>query len=157
LNTINQFFGDDADRQQAYRDFADRYEQDPAQLTGPDVTQHYSELATYLDEKEMDPAHEQAFGKLSEEDRRALAQEFQYADRDPMRSFNGYPNGTNFNQMMQPRQLGRMTRKAAQHDLDLLNELVGPQSPLTGSGTRDAVAAATVTLATRYLSKNKTS
>ncbi len=126
----------------------------PRQLTADEVTQHYCELATCLDEKEMDQAHEQAFGKLSEQDRRALAQQYQYAGRDPMRSFTGYPNGTNFNQMMQPRLLGRMTRHAAQQDIELLHDLLGDQSPLVGISARDAIAATTITLTTRFLGKS---
>ena len=154
LTRLSQFFGADPTRPQAYRDFTQRYQQDPAALSGADVAHHYGDLATYLDEQDMDAAHEQAFGHLSEQDRRALAQQYQYASRDPTRPFQGYPAGTHFNQMTQPRRLGRMTRNAAHHDPDLLSELVGPDSPLNSTGAKLAMAAAVAALASRYLRKH---
>ncbi len=154
LGKLANFFGQDATRQQAYQDFAQRYEQDPTQLSGAEIQQHYGQLADCLDERDMDQAHERAFGQLSEQERRELAQEFQYATRDPSRPFQGYAGGTDYNRMAQPRQLGRMTRIAAQQDPELLARLVGSDSPLTSTGARLAIAAVAATLASRYLSKS---
>ena len=154
LSKLSQFFEQDAARPQAYQDFVQRYQQDPTQLSDAEVSEHYGALATHLDDHDMDAAHEQAFGQLSEQDRRELAQRYQYAGRDPTRPFRGYPGGTHFNQMMQPRRLGRMTRYAAQHDPELLAELVGPDSPLNSAAAKLAMAGAAAALAARYLRKH---
>lgn len=153
LNRLSQFFEQDVTRPKAYQDFTRRYHEDAAQLSGAEVAQHYGDLAKYLGDQDMDKAHEQAFGQMSEQDRRELAQQYQYATRDPTRPFQGYPAGTHFNQVTQPRQLGKMTRNAAQHDPDLLAELVGPDSPLNSMGAKLAMAGAAVALARQFLSK----
>lgn len=152
MKKLTQFFEHDLARVRAYQDFAEQYQQDPAQLSGEDIAEHYGALANYLDDQDMDTAHQHAFGQLSEEDRRELAQQYQYASRDPTRPFQGYRGGTHFTQMMQPRWLGRMTRYAAQHDPQLVAELVGTDSPLKSTGARLALAGAAVSLVRPYLS-----
>ena len=57
-------------------------------------------------------------------------------------------------QMMQPRRLARMTRYAAQHDPELLAELVGPASPLNSTAAKLAMADAAAALAGHYLRKH---
>ena len=153
MNTLNQFFEQQTERVQTYRAFTERYEQDPTHLTSEDVIQHYSGLAQCLTEQAMDGAHEQAFAGMQEQDRRGLAREYQYAGRDPTRPFEGYPRGTDFHQMMQPRRLGRMTRAAVLQDGELIDELLGPDSPLGGSGAKEAMAATTVVLVARFVGK----
>lgn len=152
-DTLNQFFEQQTDRVHMYREFTEQYEHDAAHVTSGDVIRLYSELAHSLTEQAMDAAHEQAFASMSEEDRRGLAREYQYAGRDPTRSFQGYPNGMDFHQMMQPRRLGRMTRTAVLEDRELVDELLGPDSPLAGSGVKDAMATTTVLLVTRHVHK----
>lgn len=152
-NKLKEFFEVDDSRSQVYQDFTSRYEQDPTQLSDSEVLQYYSELANFLDDQDMDKVHEATFGQLSADEQRGLAQHFQYASRDPMRSFQGYPQGTNFNLVAQPRRLGRMARNAAHDDPALLEELIGPDAPLTATAVKLAMAGTTAALAGRYLSK----
>ena len=56
-------------------------------------------------------------------------------------------------QAAQPRELGRMTRRAAQEDPDLLEQIVGPNSPLNNTGAKLAMAGAAAFLASKYLGK----
>lgn len=153
MNRLDQFFEHDETRQQAHRAFAARYTQDATQLSDGDVARHYIELANHLDERDMDVAHEHAFARLSEDERRTLAQQYQYATRDPSRAFQGYPAGTDFKRMAQPRQLGRMTRDAARTDPDLLAQLVGPDSPLQSAAAKVAIADAAAALTIGYFRK----
>ena len=153
MKKINEFFEQDQARQQAHQDFAARYQQDPEQLTDDEVSRHYRELANHLDDQDMDAAHQLAFAQMSEDDRRTLAQQYQYATRDPSRAFQGYPAGTDFKRMAQPRQLGRMTRDAARNDPELLEQLVGPDSPLPSASAKLAMAGTAAALASRYFAK----
>lgn len=150
---LSAFFEADGTRAQVYQDFMHRYSQDPTQISDSEVLRCYGELASFLDDQEMDKAHEAAFEHLSADERRGLAQQYQYASRDPMRPFEGYPQSTPFSQTVQPRRLGRMTRNAAQHDPALLEELVGATSPFNGASVKLAMAGVAATLAGRYLGK----
>src|SRR5687768_1658756 len=107
---LTQFFEHDDGRLRTFQRFTEQYHADPAELSGEEIAEQYAVLAGFFEEQEMDAAHERAFARLSEEERRELAQYYQYASRDPSRSFQGYRGGTHFAQMMQPRWLGRMTR-----------------------------------------------
>jgi hypothetical protein len=150
---LAQFFNHDRARLQLYQRFTEHYQQDPMQMSAEEIAEHYGALANILDDQEMDSAHQQAFVLLSDEDRRELAQQYQYASRDPTRAFQGYRGGTHFAQMMEPRWLGRMTRYAAQHDPELVAELIGTTTPLKNSSMRLALAGTTVALVRPYLSK----
>lgn len=153
LNKLTLFFGHDLARLRLYQDFTERYQQDPALLSGEEIVQRYGALAEHLEEQDMDGAHQIAFAKLSEQDRRELAQQYQYASRDPTRPFQGYRGGTHFTQMMQPRWLGRMTKYAAQNDPELVTELIGSESPINSAEVRLAIAGAAVSLVSNYLSR----
>ena len=59
-------------------------------------------------------AYHEAFDKPSESERRALAERYLEAARDDSRPYHGYEQGQDLDRASSPRELGRMTRKAAQ-------------------------------------------
>lgn len=153
LGSLGQFFGQDPARQQQYQDFTQRYNTDPNQISDAEAAQRYRELvgSGQLPPQELDQAHEQAFSRVPEQDRRQLAQHYQQATNDPQRPYQGYPQGMDLNEAAQPRNLGRMTQQAAQQDPDLLGQIVGPNSPLNSTGAKLAMAGAAAFLASKYL------
>ncbi len=153
LDRLNNFFGQDSTRQQEYQDFSQRHQSDPASIEGSEVTRRYRDMAGQLDDSDMDEAHEQAFNQMAPQERRQLAQRYQEATRDGSRPYQGFPKDMDVDQASQPRELGRMTRRAAQEDPDLLEQITGPNSPLNSTGAKLAMAGAAAFLASKYLSK----
>lgn len=153
LDRLGQFFGQDSGRQQEYQDFSQRYNQDPSQISEAEAARRYREMMSQMHDQDLDDVNEQAFGQLPQEDRRALAQRFQDATRDPNRPYQGYPQDLDLDRAAEPRQLGRMAQQAGREDPDLLEQLVGPNSGLNSTGAKLAMAGAAAFLASRYLNK----
>ncbi|MDP9309958.1 MAG: hypothetical protein M3R24_03505 [Chloroflexota bacterium] len=153
MDRLNQFFGQDNTRHQDYEDFARRYDNDPTQITEAEAARRYRELVAQgqIDDNDLDEAHEQSFSRLPEQERRQLAQRFQSATQDPNRAYQGFPQGMDLDEAAQPRNLGRMTRRAGEQDPDLLEQLVGPNSGLNSTGAKLAMAGAAAFLASKYL------
>ena len=152
LDRLGQFFGQDQTREQEYQDFERRYREDPSSISDAEAARRYREMARDLDDEDLDEAHEQAFSQLPEQERRQLAQRYQEATRDPGRPYQGYPEDYDLDRAAAPRELGRMTRRAAREDPDLLEQLVGQDSPLSSTGGKIAMAGAAAFLASRFLS-----
>jgi hypothetical protein len=156
LDRLSQFLGQDESRQQEYRDFERRYNEDPNQISDAEAARRYREMMSQIDnddDEDVGSAYDQAFGRMSEQDRRALAQRFREATRDPRRPYQGYPEDMDLDRAAQPRELGRMTRRASQEDPDLLEQLVGSNSPLNSTAGKMALAGAAAFLAQRYFSR----
>lgn len=151
MDRLNQFFGQDPTRNQDYQDFAQRYQNDPNSISDAEAARRYRELADQLDDADLDEANEQAFSQLPQQDRRQLAEQYQRATQDPNRPYQGYQQGQDLEQAAQPRELGRMTRRASREDPDLLDQLVGQNSPLASTGGKLAMAGAAAFLASRFL------
>lgn len=151
MDRLSQFFGQDTTRQRDYQDFAQRYQDDPQSISDAEAARRYRELAGQLDDDDLDEAHEQAFGQLAPQERRQLAQQYQRATQDPSRPYQGYPQEYDLERASQPRELGRMTRRASREDPDLLEQLVGQDSPLASTGGKLAMAGAAAFLASRFL------
>lgn len=155
MDRLGQFFGQDNTRQQEYQDFTQRYQNDPSQISDAEAARRYREMASQLDDDDLDEAHEQAFNQMTPQDRRAMAQQYQQATRDPQRPYQGYPSDMDLDQAADPRNLGRMTRQAGQQDPDLLEQIVGPNSALNSTGAKLAMAGAAAFLASKYLGNRR--
>ncbi len=159
LEKIGEFLNQDPQRQQDYQDFERRYRENPDQLSDAEAAQRYRELMAHAgddrdeqDDREAQQAYEDAFGRLSEGERHALAERYREATQDDSRPYQGY-RYQDLDQASSPQELGRMTRKAAQQDPDLLEQIVGPNSPLSGTGGRMALAGLAVFAAKRFLGR----
>ena len=160
LEKLGDFFNQDPKRQQDYQDFQRRYQENPEQLSDAEAAQRYREMMAHAgddqaeqNDQEAQQAYEDAFGKLPERDRRALAERYREATQDDSRPYQGYQQNQDLAQASSPKELGRMTRKAAQQDPDLLEQVVGPNSPLTGTAGRMALAGLAVFAAKRFLGR----
>lgn len=157
MDRLGQFFGQDPNRQQDYQDFAQRYQNDPSQISEAEAARRYRELMAsgQLRDDDVDEANQQAFQQMPQQDRRALAEQFQQATRDPRRPYQGYPQDLGLDQAADPRQLGRMASRASREDPDLLEQLVGPNSPLNSTGAKLAMAGAAAYLASKYMNNQR--
>ncbi len=156
LEKLGDFFNQDPQRQQDYQDFERRYRESPDQLSDAEAAQRYRELMAHADDQDdqdAQQAYDEAFSKLSERERRALAERYREATQDDSRPYQGYNQNQDLDTASSPRELGRMTRKAAQQDPDLLEQVVGPNSPLSGTGGRMALAGLAVFAAKRFLGR----
>ncbi len=156
FDKLNDFFGQDNSRQDDYRDFDRRLREDPNSISDEEAARRYREMAQHQgdqDDPEMDAEYENAFSKLSPQERRTLAEHYQKANNDSSRSFQGYNDGQDLEQASNPRELGRMTRKASQQDPDLLTSLLGSNSPLNSTGGKMAMAGLAAFAAKKFLGK----
>lgn len=150
MDLLHQFLGSNPQRQQDYADFLQRYQNDPSSISDDEAARRYRELMRQAPPDLADEAHNQAFGQLSQQDRRVLADRFRDASQDSRRPFDGY-RYDDPNQAADPRNLGRMTRQADQQDPDLMTQLLGQNSPLNSTLGRAALAGAAAYVASRVL------
>ena len=161
FDKLNEFFGQDSNREQDYRDFEKRYRENPDSISNEEAARRYREMMAHQDDSDINDAndpeaeaeYERAFSKMSPEERRALAQHYQNANNDSSRSFQGFPQGKDLEQAAKPRELSRMTRQASKQDPDLLTSLLGPNSPLNSTGGKMAMAGLAAFAAKRFLGK----
>ncbi len=105
------------------------------------------------DVPEAEAEYERAFSRMSPDERRELARRYQEATRDDSRSFQGYRSDLDLERASSPRELGRMTRQASQQDPDLLESLLGSNSPLNSTGGKMAMAGLAAFAAKRFLNQ----
>ena len=145
------------EREGKVQDFEQRYQADPEAISDEEAARRYRELMARLEEKDVDEdleqAHEEAFGNLPDKERRTLAERFRDATKDASRPYAGYKQEQDLDEASSPRELGRMTRQAAREDPDLLEQVVGEDSPLTGTAGRVALAGLAVFAAKRFLGR----
>ncbi len=157
LDRLNELFGQDRSREDDYRDFERRYREQPEQISDREAARRYREIMARVgdidDDEEVGREYEQAFSRMSPEERRALAKRYQEATRDNSRSYQGYRDDYDLDRASSPRELGRMTRRAAQEDPDLLEQLLGQNSPLSGTAGKMALAGLAALMARRFLDR----
>jgi hypothetical protein len=152
FDQLGQFLDQDQGRQQEYRDFERRFRENPESISDAEAARRYRELMAQTNEDD-DVADEEVFGQLSPQERRMMAERFQQATRDPSRPYHGYPENMDLDEAAQPRNLGRMSRRAAREDGDLIEQLVGPDSPLNSTGAKLALAGGAAYLASRFFGR----
>lgn len=151
MDLLQKFLGSNPQKQQEYADFVRRYQEDPNSISDEEAARRYRELMRNSPQDLADEAHQHGFGQLPEQERRKLAQQYQDANSNPSRPFDGY-NYNDPNQAADPRQLGRMTQQAENQDPDLFGQLFGQNSPLNSTLGKAALAGAAAFLASRVLS-----
>ena len=156
---LNEFFGQDKKREEDYRDFERRHQENPDQVSDQEAAQRYREMMGQMDDQDEDEEvqqeYERAFSNLSPEERRDLARRYLEATEDSGRSYQGYDKGKDVEQASSPRDLGRMTRRAAKQDPDLLEQLMGKNSPLNSRGGKMALAGLAAFAAKRFLGNKR--
>lgn len=157
MDKLNQFFGQDTNREQDYNDFERRFRENPDSISDEEAARRYREMAQHHDDDDMnDPEteaeYERAFSRMSADERRDLAGRYQEASRDSSRSFQGYRDDYDLDRASSPRELGRMTRQASQQDPNLLEGLLGGNSPLASTGGKMAMAGLAAFAAKKFLS-----
>lgn len=151
LSLLQQFFQNNPERQQDYADFIQRYQDNPASISDEEAARRYREIMRHTSTDAADEANEQAFGGLPVNMLKSLAGSFLGANNDPNRPYDGY-NYNDEDEAAQPRNVGRMARRAEEQDPDLLTQLLGKDSPLNSDLGRAALAGGAAYLASRALS-----
>ena len=156
---LNEFFGNDKNREEDYRDFERRQRENPEQVSDQEAARRYREMMGQMDDgdedEEIQSEYERAFSNLSPEERRDLAERYLKATEDSNRSYQGYDRTNDVERAASPRELGRMTRRAAKQDPDLLEQLVGQNSPLNSRGGKMALAGLAAFAAKRFLGNKR--
>lgn len=153
---LKDFLGQDPSREADYQDFERRQRERPDEISDEEAARRFREMMAHMDEDEGADAqgeYERAFAHMSLDERRALAQRYQHATRDSSRSFGGYRDDYDDERAASPRELARMTRRASREDPDLLQQLLGPGSPLSGRAGRMALASLASLAARRYFGR----
>jgi len=157
FDKMNEFFGQDQNRQDEYRDFERRYRENPDQISEQEAARRYREMMAHMDDSDEDEEvhseYERTFGQMSPQERRTLAERYQQATRDNSRAYDGYQDDYDLDRASSPRELARMTRRAAQKDPDLLQQLMGQNSPLSGTAGKMALAGLAAFAAKRYMGR----
>ena len=156
---LGEFFGQDKKREEDYRDFERRQRENPEQISDREAAQRYREMMQHVDDgdenEEVEQEYEKAFNNLSPQERRDLAERYMKATEDSGRSYQGYDRQHDIERASSPRELGRMTRRAAKQDPDLLEQLVGSNSPLNSRGGKMALAGLAAFAAKRFLGNKR--
>ena len=156
MDKLTDLFGGDKGRQDDLRDFERRHRENPDDISEQEAARRYREMMANTqdadEDEEMQGEYERAFSHMSSEERRTLAERYQEAHHDSRRSFEGYA-GQDLGHAASPRELGRMTRHAAQRDPDLLQQLIGPNSPLSGRVGKMVMAGLASYAAKRFLGR----
>ncbi len=123
-------------QQQQYQDFVQRYEQGhPAEgYTGQEVMQRYQQVAPQLPPDVYQQSAEQAFARLSPQERQQFAEFLQQRAQQqgvPLQSFN--PGGMDPRMQQDPGALAQITTRMEQQQPGMLGQLLsgvlgGPQS-----------------------------
>lgn len=157
FDKLNELLGQDPNRQNEYHDFERRYRENPDQISNEEAARRYREMMAHAPEDHDDPEaeteYERAFSRMSPDERRELARRYQEATHDDSRSFQGYRSDLDLERAASPRELGRMTRQASQQDPDLLQSLLGGNSPLASTGGKMAMAGLAAFAAKRFLNR----
>ncbi len=140
IDLLQQFFGANPQRQQEYDEFLQRYQNDPGSISDEEAARRYHEMMRNAPPEMIEQANQHAFRQLPQQDRHALAEHFRDASRDPSRPFDGY-TADDPDQAADPGTLGRMVGQAGRQDPNLLDQLIGPGSPLNSPMGRAALAA----------------
>lgn len=158
LDRLNEFFKD-PERENDYRDFERRFQEGDDAISDQEAARRYRELMGQVDEGDEDDEvlseYERAFSHLSPEERRRLAERYLEASRDDGRPYDGLPSDADVERASSPRELGKLTRRAAQKDPDLLEQLVGGDSPLASRKGRMALAGLAAFAASRFLGRRR--
>ncbi len=156
VDKLGEFMGQGG-REDDYKEFERRAQEDPESISEQEAAQRYRDMMEHapddLDDPDADAEYERAFSDMSPDQRRELARQYQNADRDSSRSFQGYREGQDLEQAASPRELGRMTRQASQQDPNLLSSLLGGNSPLASPGGKRALMGLAMFAARRFLSR----
>ena len=157
FDKLNQLMGQDSGKRDEYRDFERRYRENPDAISEEEAARRYREMMAHsdddLDDPEAEAEYERAFSRMSPDERRELARRYQDASRDSSSPFDGFGGGLDLERAASPRELGRMTRQTSQQDPSLLNNLLGPGSPLSGPAGRMALTTLASFAARRFLSR----
>lgn len=151
IDMLQKFLGSDPQRKEEYSDFVQRYQDDPNSISNEEAARRYREMMRNSPSGLAAEAHDQAFAQVPQEDRRKLAEKFQGATQDPERPFNGY-HFPDTDQAADPRNIGQMAHQAETQDPDLLEQLIGKDSPLNSTLGRAALAGAAAYIASRVIS-----
>jgi hypothetical protein len=151
-DALNDFFNQDTSRQQDYRDFVGRYDNDPEEISDVEAARRYREIMAKVDndDQDMSNAYNDLFGKLNADERRQLAERFREANANDGRPYHGYDTNVD---SFSPRELGRMTRRAANQDPDLLEEIFGRNSPIASGKGKMILASLAVMAARKFLGR----
>ncbi len=156
FDKLTEFMGQGG-REDDYRDFERRVQEDPDSISEQEAAQRYRDMMAHapddLDDPDAEAEYERAFATMSPDQRRELARQYRDANRDDSRSFQGYRDGQNLDQAASPRELGRMTRQASQQDPNLLSSLLGGSSPLASPAGKRALTGLAMFAARRFLSR----
>ena len=141
-------------QRQGYQDFVNRYQQGPPQegYSNQEVADRYNEVATQLPPDAYQQSAEQAFARLTPEQRAEFAQWLQ--TRAQQQNVTVPPMGP-ANQAPDAGTLAQMTTQVRQQQPDLLSQLLGGHSgtALDNPVVKAALAGIAAMAAQRFLSR----
>jgi hypothetical protein len=124
-------------QQEQYRDFVQRYDQGhPSEgYSGQEVMQRYQQVAANLPPQQFEASAEQAFARLTPEERRQFGQFLQHQARQQGVSFPDLnQDGIDDRFQQDPHALAQMTTRMEQQQPGLLGQLLGGGGGSGGNG-----------------------
>ncbi|MBX5493523.1 MAG: hypothetical protein IRZ14_20425 [Chloroflexi bacterium] len=117
-------------RRAEYDDFVRRYEQGPPSegYSNQEVVQRYREVAPRLPAEAYEQSAEEAFQRLSPEERRAFAEWLRQRSRQEGVEFPDLDRDGRDDRLQDPRELARAMARVQQRQPDVLERLLGGQS-----------------------------
>ena len=124
MGMLDSLLGNPSQRQE-YQDFANRYQQGPPQegYTDQEVAQRYQQVAPNLSPQEYQAAAEQAYARMSPQERLQFAQYVQ--QQAQQQGYSGFATGASAEQYQDPNYLAQVTSQLHQQQPGLLAGLLG--------------------------------
>ena len=113
-----------------YEDFVRRYDQGPPSqgYSDQEVLQRYQQVAPQLSPEEYERSAEEAFQRLSPQERQQFAQWLQTRSQQSGVSFPDADGDGRDDRLQDPRELARTMSRMQQQEPDLLQKILGGQS-----------------------------
>ena len=112
--------------QQYYQDFANRYQQSPQDVSDQEALNNYHQVAPQLPPAVYQQAAQDAFARMSPEERMQFGREFQgYARQEGYGDFIDRDHDGRDDRFQDPDYLAGMTSRMHQQQPDLLGNLMG--------------------------------
>lgn len=135
-------------QQQQYADFVNRYHQGPPGegYSDEEVAQRYKEVAPHLPPQDYQQAAQEAFERMSPQERDEFARYVQQRAQQRGMQFPPEPG-----RYSDPGELARTTTRVQQEQPDILGNLLGPGGALGGTFAKAALAGIAAMAASRVL------
>ncbi len=136
MSFLEQLFGGGGQQRQEYQDFVNRYEQGAPWegISNQEAMSRYQQVARQLPPQEYEQAAQEAFARMTPDQRRQLAQMLQQQARQQQVNFPDLNQDGIDDRLQDPRAFAQVTSRMEQQQPGMLEQLLGGGGGGAGGG-----------------------